>query len=147
MAREPGPRPSGEASGTGALPVSSPARRRTSPCAGLPLPPTPSWLQRPYSRGPSPSGRAGGTWTPLLPALRPVRNLKVGGKKQYPTAGDEGPAPCGVRTRVRAHAWRLSPLRCICTGSVPPRPSILPFARCPYRAPVNPLPRRSWHGQ
>lgn len=113
------------------------------PCAPFLLPPTPSWLQQPSGRGPSPSGRAGGTSYSTAPAFSPclkTRNKTVCGgagssaRRRVCTRGSGAlSAPPGLVSRL------LFPvcLRCVLL--------LFPFLRCPKRAAgVNPFPRRSF---
>lgn len=91
-----GPRPRGGGRRHRALPVSSPARRRTSLVPGSHFPPTPPRLQRPSGRGPSPSGGAEGNLCPSFSRF----SAPFETPRQCPAAGKGGPAPGGVCTRA-----------------------------------------------
>lgn len=130
-AREPGPRPGGEAGGTGAsscfLSHSSPH----FPLCSFPLPPTPSWLQRPWGRGPSPSGRFRGTSNPTILASppRPIREMR-GKKNSAQRLGRKALLLAGSAHGVGARP--PAPLRLISLLLFPASLS-LPFPKCPNR--------------
>lgn len=136
MAREPGPRPAGAVGGTGALPVSSPARCRTSPGARVPLPPPLPGLGRRRagaflsweSRGSSPVPAA-----PAPPPRPPAPNRTPAGS----AGGRGGPAPRGSARASRSLSRLLLP------AALPP---LRPFRRAswmprPGRS-INPIPGR-----
>ena len=133
MVHERGPRPMGAAGGTGALPVSSSTRCRTSPCARFPLPPPlPGFCSR----------RSGGLSLPEEPEeshphhcpfsapaenpkLRPAAVGKGGlAARRVCTWGAGSPAaPPGRISRLQFLVF----LRCV---------SVFPFPRSSNRAPV-----------